>query len=94
MKVQYGDICFSQRRVYEWVERFQNGRRNVSDEHQSGRPVRVATETVRQQIKQGVHKLVDRWAKCVAKQGDYVENKTQTVSISTLVKSYYKIPVI
>jgi len=25
MKVQYGDSCLSQGRVYEWVERFQNG---------------------------------------------------------------------
>ena len=22
---------------------------------------------------EGIHKLVDRWSKCVAKQGDYVE---------------------
>jgi len=52
MKVQYGDSCMSQGRVYEWVERFQNGRQNVSDEHWSGRPVSVATEPVKQQIEQ------------------------------------------
>jgi hypothetical protein len=40
--------------VYEWVERFQNGRQNVGDEHWSGRPVSVATETVKQQIEQQV----------------------------------------
>ena len=40
----------SQGRVFEWVERFQNGRQNVSDEHQRGRPVSVATETVKQLI--------------------------------------------
>jgi len=45
MKVQYGDSCFSQGRVYEWVERFQNGRQNVSDEHRSGRPVSVASDS-------------------------------------------------
>ena len=50
MKVQYGDSCLSQGRVYEWVERFQNGRQNVSDEHWSGRPVSVARETVKQQV--------------------------------------------
>jgi len=38
--------------VYEWVERFQNGRKNVSDKHRSGTPVSVATETVKQQIEQ------------------------------------------
>jgi len=49
MKVQYEDSCFSQGRVYEWVERFQNGRQNVSDEYRSGRPVSVASERVKQQ---------------------------------------------
>jgi len=47
MKIQYGDSYLSQGRVYEWVERFQNGRQNVSHEHWSGRPVSVATETVK-----------------------------------------------
>ena len=50
MKVQYVDSCLSQDRVYEWVERFQNGRQNVSGEHRSGRPVSVASETVKQQV--------------------------------------------
>ena len=50
MKVQYGDSCLSQGRVYEWMERFQNGRQNVSDEHRSGRLVSVASETVEQQV--------------------------------------------
>ena len=52
MKVQYGDNCLSEGRVCEWVERFQNGRQNVSDEHRSGRPVSVATKTAKQQIEQ------------------------------------------
>jgi len=50
MKVQYGDSCLSQGTVYEWVGRFQNGRQNVSDEHRSGRPVSVASETVKRQV--------------------------------------------
>jgi hypothetical protein len=54
MKVLYGDSCLSQGRVYEWVEGFQNGRQNVSDEHWIGRPVSVANETVKQQIKQQI----------------------------------------
>jgi len=52
MKVQYGDSCLSQGRVYEWVGRFQNGRQNFSDEHWSGRQISVASETVKQQNKQ------------------------------------------
>jgi len=54
MKIQYGDSCLSQERVYEWVERFQNGRQNVSDEHRRGRSVSVATGTVKQQIEQRI----------------------------------------
>jgi transposase len=54
MKVQYGDSCVSQGRVYEWVERFQNRRQNVSDEHWSGKPVSVATEPEKQQIEQRI----------------------------------------
>ena len=43
------------------------------DEHRSGKPVSVASETVKQQVEQGIRMLVDMWTKCVAKQGDYVE---------------------
>jgi hypothetical protein len=32
MLVQYGDKCIEQKRVYEWVERFKNGRTNVIGE--------------------------------------------------------------
>jgi len=73
MKVQYGGSCLSQGRMYEWVERFQNGRQNISDEHRSGRTVSMASETVKKQVKQGIRKPVDRWTMCVAKQGYYVE---------------------
>ena len=48
MKVQYEDSCFSQGRVFQWVERFQNGR-----------PVSVATETVKHQIEQRIRDY--RW---------------------------------
>ena len=46
MKVQYGDSCLSQGRVYEWVER--------CDEHRNGRPVSMATETMKQQIERRI----------------------------------------
>jgi transposase len=55
MKIQYGDSCLSQGRVCEWVERFQNGWQNVSDEPWSGKAVSVAAETVKQQIEQRIH---------------------------------------
>lgn len=42
--------ALSQETVYEWVERIKNGRQDVSDEHQFGRPVCLATEAVKQKI--------------------------------------------
>jgi hypothetical protein len=34
---QYGGSCMSERKVYQWVERFQEGRTSVIDEHRSGK---------------------------------------------------------
>jgi len=38
MLAQYGQNTMSQRKVYEWVERFKSGRTRVTDEGRSGRP--------------------------------------------------------
>ena len=38
MLAQYGQSTKSQRKVYEWVERFKSGRAHVIDEGRSGRP--------------------------------------------------------
>ena len=38
MLAQYGQSTMSQRKVYEWVERFRSGRTRVTDEGRSGRP--------------------------------------------------------
>ena len=38
MLPQYGQSTMSQRKVYEWVERFKLGRTRVTDEGRSGRP--------------------------------------------------------
>jgi len=98
MKVQYGDSCLSQGRVYEWVERFQNRRQNVSDEHRSGRPVSVASETVKLQVelfsRGHPQSLWTGGPSALRSRGTMSKNKTQTISVSTLVKKYYKIPVI
>ena len=87
MKVQCGDSCLSQGRVYEWVERFQNGRQNVSDEHRSGRPVSVASETVKQQVdlSSGGHPQACGQS-VLRSRVTMSKNKTQTISLSTLVK--------
>jgi len=38
MLTQYGQRTMSQRKVYEWVEKFKSGRTRVTDEGRSGRP--------------------------------------------------------
>ena len=38
MLAQYGKSTTSQRKVYEWVERFKLGRTRVTDEGRCGRP--------------------------------------------------------
>ena len=38
MLAQQGQSTMSQRKVYEWVERFKSGRTRVTDEGSSGRP--------------------------------------------------------
>ena len=38
MLAEYGQSTMSQRKVYEWVERFKSGRTRVTDEGRSGRP--------------------------------------------------------
>jgi len=35
---EYGQSTMSQRKVYEWVERFKSGRTRFTDEGRSGRP--------------------------------------------------------
>jgi len=38
MLAHYGQSIMSQRKVYEWVERFKSGRTRVTDEGRSGQP--------------------------------------------------------
>ena len=38
MLAQYGQSTTSQRKVFEWVERFKSGRTRVTDEGRSGQP--------------------------------------------------------
>ena len=44
MLAQYGQSTMSQRKVYEWVERFKSGRTRVTDEGRSGRPSTSRTQ--------------------------------------------------
>ena len=44
MLAQYGQSTMSQRKVYEWVERFKSDRTRVSDEGRSGWPSTLCTQ--------------------------------------------------
>ena len=44
MLAQYGESTMSQRKVYEWVERFKSGRTHFTDEGRSGRPSTSRTQ--------------------------------------------------
>jgi len=44
MLAQYGQSTMSQRKVYEWMERFKSGRTRVIDEGRSGRPSTPRTQ--------------------------------------------------
>ena len=44
MLAQNGQSTMSQRKVYEWVERFKSGRTRVTDEGRSGRPSTSRTQ--------------------------------------------------
>ncbi|XP_021937416.1 uncharacterized protein LOC110838493 [Zootermopsis nevadensis] len=43
MKVQYGDACLSQQKVYEWSRKFRNGVTSVADAPRPGQAHRVVT---------------------------------------------------
>ena len=42
--VQYGNSCLPQRSVYEWIEKFKNGRTSVTQNEGAGRPVTAINE--------------------------------------------------
>ena len=77
MLTQYGQSTMSQRKVYEWAERFKSGRTRVTDEGRSGRPSTSRTQDHKSSRKtsspQEYRKLVERYNKWIVLQGDYVE---------------------
>ena len=44
MLAQNGQSTMSQRKVYEWMERFKSGRTRVTDEGRSGRPSTLCSQ--------------------------------------------------
>ena len=73
MLTQYGQSTTSQRKFYEWVERFKSFRTRVTDEGCSGRPSTSRTQDHKSSGKasslQEYRKLVERYNKCIVFKG-------------------------
>ena len=59
--------------VYEWVESFKSVRTRVTDEDRSGRPLTSRTQDHKSNRNASSKNLIERYNKCIALQGDYVE---------------------
>ena len=70
MKVQYGAIGLSLVWTYE---RTFGGQKFADDDEVMEAVQSWLKSTPKSFFLEGIRKLVDRWTKCVAKQGDYVE---------------------
>ena len=70
MLAQYGQSTMSQRKAYEWVERFKSSQTRVTDGH-FWSAINIAQP--KSFFSAGIQKLVERYNKCVVLQGDYVE---------------------
>jgi hypothetical protein len=61
MKVQCGDSCLNQERVYGWVERFQNRRQKFADDNEVMEAVQSWLKaTPKSFFLEGIRKVVDR----------------------------------
>ena len=63
MLAQYGQSTVSQRKVYEWVERFKLGRTRVTDEVSFWSAINIAQP--KSCFSAGIQKLVERYNKCI-----------------------------
>ena len=94
MKVQYGAIGLSLVWTYE---RTFAAQKFAHDDEVMEAVQSWLKATPKSFFLEGIRKLVDRWTKCVAKQGTMSRNKKQTISVNTLVKKVItstKFPVI
>ena len=48
----YGDNCFSQKTVFNWIQEFNKGRQSIRDEERPGRPAEVSTEATEQCVEE------------------------------------------
>jgi transposase len=73
LKVQHGEKTLSNVSVYKWGNAFKKRRETVGNEPHERRPWTSVTGENSDFFLSGIRKLPDRWRKCIANQGDYVE---------------------
>jgi hypothetical protein len=73
LSAQYRNSVLLQWSVYEWIEKFKNCCTSVTHEEGAGCPSTATTDDNIERVREGMKKLVQRWKKCIEKQGDYVE---------------------
>lgn len=52
MSPVYGEKCLSRKAVYNWVEKFSQGRSKVVDDRRSGRPVQISTDATLRRVEE------------------------------------------
>lgn len=52
MLLVYGEKCLSRKAVYNWVEKFSQGRSKIDDEDRSRCPVLIVTKSTKQQVEE------------------------------------------
>ncbi|GFV96557.1 protein GVQW3 [Trichonephila clavipes] len=55
MKTAFGEEAMSRARVFEWIQRFKEGRQSVNSDLRSGRPITSRNEDTIAQVKAVVH---------------------------------------
>ena len=50
MRPVYGDNCFSQKTVFNWIQEFNKGRQSIRDWERPGCPAEVSTEATVQRV--------------------------------------------
>jgi hypothetical protein len=73
LSAQYVNSVLPQQSVYEWIEKLKNCRTSVTHEEGALRPSTATTDDNIERVREGIKKLVQRWKKCIEKQGHYVE---------------------
>ena len=71
MLPMYGEHCLSRQAVYNWLQKFSEGRTSIKYEHLVGRPVEIAMTATLQHVEDVIR--TDRREKCLNLYGDYVE---------------------